>query len=255
MFAARERGLLGVIAGLFAASSAVTFAWCGSMASAPGMQMPGGWTMSMAWMRMPGQSGASAALTFIGMWAVMMVAMMLPVLAPMLVRYRRRVGAAPRLASLTWLVASAYFLVWTLAGVVVYPLGRVLAEATMRIPALAALVPLATGITVIVSGALQFTAWKRRTLECCRAEASCCDVLEPDAGTAWRHGVTLGLHCLQCCAGLTALLLVLGVMDLRAMALVTGLVAAERLAPAGDRVARVSGAVLVSCGLWMLFAR
>ena len=39
-----------------------------------------------------------------------------------------------------------------------------------------------------------------------------------DAGTAWRHGLRLGLHCSHCCAGLTAILLVIGVMDLRAMA-------------------------------------
>ncbi|HEY6124537.1 MAG TPA: DUF2182 domain-containing protein, partial [Steroidobacteraceae bacterium] len=84
-----DRALLGTAALVFSASSAVTILWCGSMSAMPGMEMPGGWTMSMAWMRMPGQSWSGAALTFIGMWAVMMVAMMLPVLVPMLMRYRR----------------------------------------------------------------------------------------------------------------------------------------------------------------------
>ncbi len=42
------------------------------------MEMPGDWTMSMAWMRMPGQSWVGAGGTFLGMWVVMMVAMMLP---------------------------------------------------------------------------------------------------------------------------------------------------------------------------------
>jgi len=48
------------------------------------MPMPGGWTMSMAWMRMPGQTWPGAAASFLGMWIVMMVAMMLPSLVPML---------------------------------------------------------------------------------------------------------------------------------------------------------------------------
>ena len=56
------------------------------------MPMPGGWTMSMAWMRMPGQTWPGAASSFLGMWVVMMVAMMLPSLVPMLLRYRRAVG-------------------------------------------------------------------------------------------------------------------------------------------------------------------
>src|SRR3954451_16035634 len=80
---ASQRTLLLSAALLFLGSSAVTLAWCDSMAAMPGMPMPGGWTMSMTWMRMPGESWAQAALAFIGMWAVMMVAMMLPVLTPM----------------------------------------------------------------------------------------------------------------------------------------------------------------------------
>jgi predicted metal-binding membrane protein len=59
----------------------------------------------------------------------------------------------------------------------------------------------------------------------------------------------------KCCAGFTVLLLVLGVMDPRAMAFVTGLIAMERLAPApaGARFARGIGAVLVIAGLWISF--
>jgi predicted metal-binding membrane protein len=53
------------------------------------MPMPGGWTMSIAWMRMPGQTWPGAVASFLGMWVVMMVAMMLPSLVPMLWRYRQ----------------------------------------------------------------------------------------------------------------------------------------------------------------------
>ena len=49
-----------------------------------------------------------------------------------------------------------------------------------------------------------------------------------------------------------AVLLVIGVMDLRAMAVVTAAVTAERLAPAGERVARVIGVVVVGAGLFLI---
>jgi Predicted metal-binding integral membrane protein (DUF2182) len=68
-----------------------------------------------------------------------------------------------------------------------------------------------------------------------------CRPLPADAGTAWRHGLRLGLHCSHCCAGLMAILLVIGVMDLRAMGVVAAPITAERLAPAGERVARAIG--------------
>jgi hypothetical protein len=76
------------------------------------MPMPGGWTMSMAWMRMPGQTWPGAAASFLGMWVVMMVAMMLPSLVPMLWRYRQAVGSAgePRLAGLTALAGPGLLL-------------------------------------------------------------------------------------------------------------------------------------------------
>ena len=88
-----ERVFFGVFALLFAASAAATMVWCASMSAMRGMPMPGGWTMSMAWMRMPGQTWPGVAASFTGMWIVMMVAMMLPSLTPMLSRYRRAVAS------------------------------------------------------------------------------------------------------------------------------------------------------------------
>ena len=51
---------------------------------------------------------------------------------------------------------------------------------------------------------------------------------------------------------LTAILLVVGVMDLRAMAVVTAAITVERLAPAGERVARALGAVVVGAGMFLI---
>jgi predicted metal-binding membrane protein len=253
---ASPQAFFGVLALLFAVSTAVTIVSCASMSAMGEMAMPGGWTMSMAWMRMPGQTWPGAAASFLGMWVMMMAAMMLPSLVPILLRYRQAIDRTgeTRLGALTAIVGAAYFVVWTLCGMVAFPLGVVLGAAEMRLPALARAVPIAAAMVVLIAGALQFTAWKAHHLGCCRAPAERGRPLPADTGTAWRHGVRLGLHCCNCCAGLTAILLVIGVMDLRAMAVVTVAITAERLAPAGERVARAIGAVAVLVGL-LLIAR
>src|ERR1700704_5609924 len=108
---ASQRAFFGVSALLFAASTAATIVWCASMPAMGGMPMPGGWTMTMAWMRSPGQTWAGAAASFLGMWVVMMVAMMLPSLVPMLWRYRQAAGrtSQTRPGWQTALVAVGYF--------------------------------------------------------------------------------------------------------------------------------------------------
>jgi predicted metal-binding membrane protein len=246
----------GISALLFTASAAVTIVWCASMTAMGEMPMPGGWTMSMAWMRMPGQSWPAAAASFLGMWTVMMVAMMLPSLVPMLLRYRQAVDsqAETRLGRLTALVGVGYFSVWILLGVAAFPLGIALAAVEMQQPTLARAVPVAVGLVVLIAGALQLTAWKARQLACCREAPGRGRTLPADAATALRHGLRLGLHCSACCAGLTAVLLVIGVMDLRAMAVVAAAITIERLAPAGERIARATGVIVVGLGL-LLIAR
>jgi predicted metal-binding membrane protein len=243
---------LGVSALLFAASAVVTIVWCASMSAMGGMVMPGDWTMSMAWMRRPGQTWPVAAASFLGMWVVMTAAMMLPSLVPMLWRYRRAVGRAggTRLGRLTALVGAGYFLVWTVFGMAAFPLGVALAAVEMQRPPLARAVPLAVAVVVLIAGALQFTAWKARQLACCRQAPA--RALPPDAGTAWRHGLRLGLHCSHCCGSLMVILLVIGVMDLLAMTLVATAITVERLVPAGARVAHAIGTVVVAAGLFMI---
>ena len=115
-------------------------------------------------------------------------------------------------------------------------------------------VPIAIGVAVLIAGSLQFTRWKAGHLECCLEAPGGCRTLPADAGTAWRHGLRLGLHCGQCCAGPMTILLAIGVMDLRAMTVVAATITAERLAPAGERVTRAIGIVVVVAGL-LLIAR
>jgi predicted metal-binding membrane protein len=254
---ASDRVFIAVSALLFAASAAVTIVWCTSMSAMGRMPMPGGWTMSMAWMRMPGQTWSAAAASFLGMWAVMMAAMMLPSLVPMLRRYREAMGriGETRLGRLTALAGGGYFFVWIAIGMAAFPLGIEVAAIEMQQPAVARAVPMAIGVVVLIAGVLQFTPWKAHHLACCReASVSARGRARLRHGEAWRHGVRLGLHCGYCCAGPMAILLVAGVMDLRVMAIVTAAITAERLAPAGERVARALGVVALAAGS-LLIAR
>ena len=249
-----RRAFLGVLAIVFAASATMTIATSASMATMGELAMPGGWALSMVWMRMPGQTWLGAAASFVGMWVVMMVAMMLPSLTPMLWHYRQAAGAAgaARSGRLTAIVGAGYFFVWAVVGTVVFPLGVALAATLMREPALARFVPMVVGVAVLIAGARQQSGWKTRHLAFCRNMLGCSHSVPADAGSAWRHGLRLGLHCSQSCAGLTAVALGLGVMDVRVMAAVTAVVTAEHLAPAGVRVARITGTLGVAAGLLLI---
>jgi predicted metal-binding membrane protein len=215
------------------------------MSTMGGMAMPGGWTMSMAWMRMPGQTWLGAGATFIGMWSLMMVAMMLPVLVPELKRFRAdgNVGARATLA-----FASGYFAVWAATGVALFPLGVAFAEAAMRSELVSRVTPLLGATVVLAAGVLQFSAWKQRRLACCRHQGSRGAPVRRGMRGAVRAGALFGRRCVYCCASLTAVLLVMGVMDLLAMALVTAAISAERLKPAGASTSRFLGILLMAGG-------
>jgi len=168
-------------------------------------------------------------------------------LVPMLLRYRQAVGSNGRtcLGWLTALVATAYLLVWTGLGLVIFPLGAALATIEMQLPEVARVVPIGVAVIVMLAGALQCTGWKAHHLACCRQSPGPGKSLPAHTATAWRHGLRLGVHCCYCCAGPMTILLVVGVMDLWTMAVVTLAITAERLLPAGGRIARVSGIIAI----------
>lgn len=251
---ASQQAFFGTSALLFVAMAALTVAWCASMSAMGEMRMPGGWTLSMAWMRMPGETWIGATASFLGMWIVMMTAMMLPSLVPMLWRYRKSVSRAhyTSMAGLTTLVALGYFAVWTLLGLAVFPIGVAATAIEMEQPMLAHAVPIAVGVMILIAGAVQFTKWKEHHLTCCREAPGPGCVLPARPGSAWRQGLQFGFHCSLSCANLTAILLAIGIMDLRAMVAVTAAVTAERLAPGGDKVARTIGLIVLGSGLVLI---
>ncbi|HZQ40782.1 MAG TPA: DUF2182 domain-containing protein, partial [Rhizomicrobium sp.] len=200
----------GISALLFAASAAVTIRW----STMPGMAMRGG-------MPMPGQDWPGAAASFLAMWVAMMAAMMLPSLVPALWRYRQALSGVNQAHAmrLTALAGAGYFFVWLLLGIALFPLGPGLTNLETRWPELAGAAPVAVAAIAMIAGLLQFTPWKVYHLMCCRGQHGA--ALAAHRGGAWHYGMRLGLHCSLSSAGPTAILLAVGMMDLRAMALVT----------------------------------
>jgi predicted metal-binding membrane protein len=195
----------------------------------------------------------------LAMWAVMMVAMMLPSAAPMLLLHaavlrQRRGGASP--LGRTALFALGYLLVWTGFSVVAtvaqwWLHGALLLTSMMG----AAASPLLGGALLLAAGAFQWTPVKRACLHHCRSPIHF-------LAAGWREGVggTLamglrhGLYCVGCCWFLMALLFVGGVMNLLWVAGIAAYVLVEKLAPAGHLIGRAAGLLLVAAGAWTLTA-
>jgi len=251
-----ERSFHAASALVFLASAYITIRACDDTCCGV-VPMPGGWTLCTAWTRSASESWLGAALSFLAMWTVMMIAMMTPCLVPMLREYRRTLRASEsassampvaRLQGLTAIASAGYFTVWTLLGAAIYPIGIATAQIALRSPRVSSLAPLAFAIVLAISGVVQLTPWKSRHLLECRAARCCASVAPDDVPSAWRHGLELGVHCLQCCSGFMLMLLVLGAMNLWAMALIAAAMLAERIAPNPARTARMFGALAIAAG-------
>jgi predicted metal-binding membrane protein len=233
---------------VFAISAACTIHFCRSMAG--GMKMPGGWTMSMMWMPMPGCTWAASAEIFLLSWLVMMVAMMLPSAMPMLLNIRRWAsGNRPgNFEALALFAAAGYFFVWTLIGAVVYALGIAYAMATMRLDWLSRLTPALSALMLIIAGLIQLSRWKIIWLRRCRAP-DCGALLHAGTFRGWRYGFKNGMACGICCAAPMLVLLVLGAMNLAVMTLIAAVIAMEKLLPYPERTARIFGIMALLAGM------
>lgn len=229
---------LGVCTLAFVGSVAATIYFCRTMGG--GMRMPGGWTMSMMWMRMPGQSWTGSATMFLLMWFTMMVVMMLPSALPTFLKTRRP------WASLCCM-ASGYFAIWLVAGIGVYALGVTLAAVETRSDPFSRTVPWLLGASLIAAGAFQFTRWKVRHLARCRSPFGCA-ISCPQDETSFRLGCRQGVACCVCCASPMAILLALGMMNPLVITGVAIVIAAEKVLSRPEIVARVVGVAAIVLG-------
>lgn len=237
---------------LFAASATVTALRFTSMAAMSGTPMPGGWTLSAAWLPLCGRTWLQTAASFVSMWATMTPAMMLPALAAMLWHERRTLTI--RSGWLIILSALGYFSAWILAGALLFPMGAMLASLEIRVPSIARAAPLAAGCVVIVAGVLQCTAWKVNRLHACHSMRHCPMTSPTDALSALRIGMRFAVLCASCCSNWMAVLLATGVMEREATLIVSAAIAIERVAAARGRLGRLVGVTSIAAGV-LLIAR
>ncbi|WP_454817950.1 copper chaperone [Labrys neptuniae] len=242
-------GCLGLA---FALGTAIMLEWSLAMAGMGEIPMPGNWTMSMMWLPICGQSWPGLALSFLAMWLAMMAAMMLPSLSPVLWRRREALVAAGkrRPGHLIALIGVGYLSVWALVGCLVFLCSATFAVACAKLPELSRTVPLAAGLIVLLAGAWQFTPWKAHQLACWHGMPA--NRVERPAHAALLDGLRLGAHCSLNSVGLTTILLMTGMMDLRIMAAVTAAISFERLAPNGPLAARLIGGVIIAAALILI---
>jgi predicted metal-binding membrane protein len=212
---------------------------------------------AMAIMAQPiGWDAAQLASTFL-MWAVMMVAMMLPAATPMLLMFarlkRRRTERAPFLDA--GLFTLAYLAVWlgfaALATFAQYCLHR----AALLEPQTLRAAPALGGAIMIAAGIYQWTPLKLACLRHCQSPLGFLmgHWRDGPAG-ALSMGLTHGGYCLGCCVLLMGLMFAAGVMSVVWMACIAIFFFAERLLPGRPGLARVPGLVLVGLGAWTAFS-
>src|ERR1700676_1241667 len=159
-----EQWARAIASGVFLLAAAYTFYAARGMSG--GMVMPGGWTMPMMWMAMPGQSLAGAAIAFLLMWQAMMLAMMLPSSWPtpeLYSRVARHTGHRHPMLN-TVVAGVGYFTVWGAFGAIAFAAGFEISRATMLSPQLSRWIPVAAGVSLVLAGIWQLTPLKQSCL-------------------------------------------------------------------------------------------
>jgi len=174
---------------------------------------------------------------FVGVWVVMMAAMMFPAIAPMVIMYARvqagkRERGADAPAGATALFVAGYLVTWTAAGVLGYAIFD--AVRALDISFLAwdeGGRYIAAGV-ILGAAVYQLTPLKDVCLRKCRTPFMfVLGAWRPGRAGALAMGIEHGAWCLGCCWALMAALFALGVMSIGWMALIAAFIALEKLLP------------------------
>jgi predicted metal-binding membrane protein len=186
--------------------------------------------------------------TFVGMWALMMAAMMLPSVAPFASAYARTVqeNRGLRLGSF----AAGYLLVWSLMGIPAYGLALVADEYAGEEGAKW----LAAGVFAI-AGIYQLTPLKNRCLAHCRSPLGHLLRYAAFRGVTrdLRAGFEHGFVCAACCWGLMVILIALGVMNVPAMIALAAVIALEKVWRWGVHFSRAVGVAALAAAVAVIW--
>jgi predicted metal-binding membrane protein len=236
---AAARARLGLVGALFVVA---VIGWVWTARQMQGMDA-GPWT------------GLGSLGWFLGVWVVMMAAMMFPSVAPTVALYATMTRARSSLRA--WLFAGGYLLSWAIAGLVAYAVGvtatRILGDALAWDNAGREI----AGATLIVAAIYELTPLKDVCLGKCRSALGVLLGSWREGGSgAVRMGARNGAWCVGCCWALMASLFALGVMSVSWMAFVAAIIAVEKTVPWHQRVVTyATSAALLLLGILVLAAR
>ena len=233
--AVRVRLLL--VAALFAVAAA---GWWWTVHEMRGMDA-GPWT------------GLGTLAWFLGIWVVMMAAMMFPSVAPTVALYSRMTRQRSPLSPL--LFAGGYLLTWAVAGVVVFALARLLGLVPGDLLAWERGGRWIAGGTLVVAAAYELSPFKDVCLGKCRSPLGFLLGSWRDGRLgALRMGAKNGVWCVGCCWALMASMFALGLMSVVWMAFVAGLIAVEKTLPWRRAATYGTAGVLLALGLLLFIA-
>jgi predicted metal-binding membrane protein len=190
---------------------------------------------------------------FLGVWVVMMAAMMFPSVAPTVALYTKATKRTDPLSP--WLFAAGYLVTWLCAGLVAYAVGSATAAVSGDALAWGHAGRALTVATLVVAALYELTPLKDVCLAKCRSP------LGWFLGS-WRAGrvgaVNMGMRngawCVGCCWALMASLFALGVMSVTWMAVVAGIIAVQKTLPWRRAVTYAAAGVLLGLALVLVLA-
>jgi predicted metal-binding membrane protein len=189
---------------------------------------------------------------FLGVWVVMMAAMMFPSVAPTVALYSRMTKTRSPVAPL--LFTSGYLVIWAGVGLLAFVLALAGGRLTSDVLAWDRAGRWVAGATLVVAAVYELTPLKDVCLGKCRSPLGF-------LLGAWRGGRVGALEmgarhggwCVGCCWALMASLFALGVMSIVWMAFVAGLIAVEKTIPS-RRVATYGTAAILAVLAVLLIA-
>jgi len=244
----RDRWLIG---GALAVVTMLCWAWIVPMA----FDMYGDMDGSSAWMMTRNWDFTHLTLLF-AMWAVMMVGMMLPSVAPAVLLYASVIRKSPgveRIQAHVYAFVGGYLVIWTAFSLAATVLQRLLAHTLLLSPMMEVRARWFASALLILAGLYQLTPFKRTCLESCRSPAAfLVQHWRRGISGAFQIGAAHGLFCLGCCWALMLLLFVGGVMNIWWIAALTLFVLLEKIAPLGAQGGQLSGWLIIAFGLFTL---
>ena len=250
----RDRVFMAVALGV-----TTLLAWLYLVRSAAGMDAMAAEARMHAAMGMPDMRawGVSDWFGLFVMWAVMMVAMMLPSAAPVMMLvlgvYRRRADAQARIAAIAFV--AGYVVAWTGFSTAASAGQVALHRASLLAPDMRLRSAAVSGVLLLVAGIYQWLPLKSTCLTHCQSPLR---FLSQHWREGSRGGLMLGLRhglfCVGCCWLLMTVLFVVGVMNLAWVAALAALVLAEKRVRGGAVLGRVAGGAAAGWGLHLLLS-